>query len=252
MTDAALAMGGPFRIGPIFGRAWSVYIANFVKFTAVALVIALPQLFTARGESGVGNALTFLAIFVVGIILNTVGQAVILYGAFHTMRGRVFALGQAVQRGLSRFFPIIGLAILAGLGITIGMLLFIVPGIMLAVRWSVALPACVVENLGPLAAMRRSAELTRGHRWKIFGLFLLVLVIVIVAATVIALVVGAAAGVMTVVTGSIVGVVVAGLLTLIGDAIYTAYGNIVLVMLYHDLRVARDGVDTDQIAAVFD
>jgi uncharacterized membrane protein len=252
MTDAAMATGGPFRIGPIFGRAWKVYVADFVKFTAVALVITLPQLFYGKPDADVASAATFFALIVVGIIFNTVGQAVVLYGAFQTMRGRPFVMGQATQRGLSRFFPIIGIAILATLGIMIGMLLLIVPGIMLALRWSVAVPACVVENQGPLTAMRRSAELTRGHRWKIFGMFLLVLVIVLVVSLIVGLIIGVATGFVAVATGS-AGVLVASKVgSWIGQAIYTAYGNIVLVMLYHDLRVAKEGVDTDQIAAVFD
>jgi uncharacterized membrane protein len=137
------------------------------------------------------------------------------------MRGRAMLIGEAVRRGLSRFWSIIGLAILATLGITVGIILLIVPGIMLAIRWSVALPACVVENLGPLAAMRRSAELTKGHRWKIFGVFILILVIVLIAAMIIGLIVAAVVGAITFATEGIIALVLAG-------------------------------VDTDQIAAVFD
>jgi uncharacterized membrane protein len=254
MTNAAMATGGEFRIGPVFSRAWSVYAGNFVKFSAIALVIALPQLLSGDSKTAEGSAWTLVA-FIVGMIVNTVGQAVILYGAFQAMRGRAMLIGEAVRRGLSRFWSIIGLAILASLGILVGMILFIVPGVMLAIRWSVALPTCVVENLGPLAAMRRSAELTRGHRWKIFGLFILIVVIIIIAAMIIGLLVGGVAGVISLAsdaTRSIAALVILGLLGLIGAAIYTAYLNIVLVMLYHDLRVAKEGVDTDQIAAVFD
>jgi hypothetical protein len=46
--------------------------------------------------------------------------------------------------------------------------------------------------------------------------------------------------------------VVANIIDTIVIAIYTAYFNIVLVMIYRDLRIAKDGVDTEQIAAVFD
>jgi uncharacterized membrane protein len=257
MTNAAMATGGEFRIGPIFGRAWSVYMSNFVKFSVIALVIALPQLLTgdshdAAASASVESSAWKLVAFIIGMILNTIGQAVILYGAFQVMRGRVMMLGEAARRGLSRFWSIIGLAILATLGIIVGTLLFIVPGIMLAIRWSVALPACVVENMGPLAAMRRSAQLTKGHRWKIFGVFILILIIVVIVAMVVFGVVAAVVGAITLATEGIAAVVLAGLLGLIGAAIYTAYLNIVLVMLYHDLRVAKEGVDTDQIAAVFD
>jgi hypothetical protein len=43
--------------------------------------------------------------------------------------------------------------------------------------WMVALPACVVEGLGPIKSLGRSANLTKGHRWKILGIFLVLNVV---------------------------------------------------------------------------
>jgi uncharacterized membrane protein len=247
----AAPAGGEFRIGPIFGRAWSIYSGDFVKFSIVALVIALPQIFGGEGQTATDHIRNFI-VFIIGLIFNTVGQAVILFGAFQEMRGRMFDIAEAVRRGLTRFWPIIGLAILVALGVGIGFILLIVPGVILAIRWSVALPACVVENLGPLASMKRSAELTKGNRWKLFGVFLLVLVIIILASIVVGLFVGLIVGASALAAGEIFAVVVAALVGLVIAAVYTAYLNIVLVMVYHDLRVAKEGVATDQIAAVFD
>jgi hypothetical protein len=167
------------------------------------------------------------------------------------MRGRDVIVSDAVKRGLSRFWSIIGLAILQYLGIVIGILLFIVPGVMLLARWIAALPACVAEGLGPLASLRRSAELTKGHRWKIFGILLLVFL-------------GAAIGfILVMLACDLLGVPfsialiehgfgVAALVWLVAAAIYAAYVDIVLAVMYHDLRVAKEGVDTNQIAAAFD
>ena len=39
MTNAAMATGGEFRIGPIFGRAWSVYTSNFLGDTVSGLTL---------------------------------------------------------------------------------------------------------------------------------------------------------------------------------------------------------------------
>ena len=100
--------------------------------------------------------------------------------------------------------------------------------------------------------MRRSADFDQGHRWKIFGIFILIP--------------GRRSdsavdhwphrrgrrGAITFATDGVIALVLAGLLGLIGAAVYTAYLNIVLVMFYHDLRVTKEGVDTDQCAAVFD
>ena len=91
--------------------------------------------------------------------------------------GRQATFGESLSTALRVFLPLIGLSILFGLGIMFGLILLIVPGIMLMVAWAVAVPALVVERCGVIDALRRSAELTKGSRWKIFGLFLIILVI---------------------------------------------------------------------------
>ena len=48
------------------------------------------------------------------------------------------------------------------------------------------------------------------------------------------------------------GVFVARLILLLWNAIYIAFSATLVVVTYRDLRVAKEGVDTDQIAAVFD
>jgi len=156
------------------------------------------------------------------------------------MRGRVVGIVEALRRGLSRFGAIVGLAILVGCGIWIGLILLIVPGIMFALRWSVALPACVVEGLGPLASMKRSAQLTKGHRWKLFGIFLLLWVVSALAGLLIGLLLKPA------------GVAGTQVVQVLWNAAWTAFWYVTLVMIYHDLRVIKEGVDIDQIAAVFD
>jgi uncharacterized membrane protein len=68
--------------------------------------------------------------------------------------------------------PLIVLSILLVLGVALGFIFFIIPGIILWMMWSVAVPALVVEREGVFRAFGRSAELTKGAKWKIFGLSL--------------------------------------------------------------------------------
>ena len=164
------------------------------------------------------------------------------------MRGRDVIIGDAIGRAFSRFLSLLGISILVGLGVAIGFMLLIVPGIILALRWAVAVPACVVENKGPLESMRRSAELTKGHRWKIFGVWVLIAIVAII----ILIMVGVFAGLGAVVAQGLGRVLIAGVISLILTAIVTAELYVLNAMIYHDLRVAKEGVDTEQIAAVFD
>jgi uncharacterized membrane protein len=248
MTDTTAPTGREFRIGPIFTRSWSIYAANFLIFTLIAIVTVLPHQLGGDAQTTGGAVQSFVAA-IVGWILQFIGQAVILYGAFQAMRGRPVVLGDALRRGFSRFLPLLAISILVAIGLAIGFMLLIVPGIILAMRWAVAVPACVVENLGPISALRRSAELTRGHRWKIFGMTVLILVLLIIALVIL----GALVGTGVVVVPQTIGrSLLAVILGVIVTGIFTAYFNVLAAMVYHDLRSVKEGVNTEEIAAVFD
>jgi uncharacterized membrane protein len=214
----------------------------------VAVVIGLPNLIDADPQTTAGAALLTLAA-IAGLILEFVGLAVILYGAFQVMRGRDIALRHVIRRALSRVWAIIAVAFLLGIALTLGLMLFILPAIVMAVRWVVALPACIVEGLGPFDSFRRSAELTAGHRWKIFGLLVVALLLFIGATLLVGI---ASEWIVSLVPEGIARTVVDNVISSVALAIYTAYFNIALVMIYRDLRFAKEGVDTEQIAAVFD
>jgi hypothetical protein len=194
-------------------------------------------------------------VWLLSIVPWTLVQAVLLNAAFQAMRGRRIDIAESARIGLRRFFPIVGialiLAVLAGLAallllfmhlpVPVGIASLLVVSLMLYTVWFVATPVCVVEQLGPLGSMGRSAELTKGYRWKIFEMVLLLLIVqFIVAAAVGAVVTGG---------GFITAVRV---VELAWNAIWKAFFATLIVVTYHELRVAKEGIDTDQIAAVFD
>lgn len=76
-------------------------------------------------------------------------------------------------------------ALLGALAIVAGTFLFIVPGLLIFTVWALAGPAAVMEGAGPGTALARSARLTRGHRWRILGVTLLIVVITVAIETVI-------------------------------------------------------------------
>jgi hypothetical protein len=250
MTDASLPSRfaeTDFRIGRVFSRTSSVLSRNLLIFFVVTVVANLPGTLllksataAAAAEPGRAGGMIFLGSFLT-LVLSTLSQAVVLYGAFQDMRGRQVSLGDSLKVGLSRFFPIVGLAILMSLGIGFGVVLLIIPGLILLTMWFVSTPVCVVERLGPFRSMARSSQLTKGHRWKILGLF----IVLAIGGAIASGVIEAALGVM----GGAALTLIGGLLW---NGIWGAFYAIAAVVTYHDLRVAKEGTDIEQIAAVFD
>ena len=106
----------------------------------------------------------------------------------------------------------------------------------------VATPACVVEELGVSASMDRSAQLTKGQRWKILGIALLVLIPGVLGSAVIDAVVEEAG----------IGFVAASAGQVIWEGIWGSYYAILAIATYHELRAIKEGVGIDQVAAVFE
>lgn len=248
--------GGDFSVGDVLARAWNIFIGNIVFFVSVTLLIYLiigvgigviAGLAFLLGVSGgmdlligIGIAAAVIVVILLFIVLNTVGEAVLLLGAFQRLRGEPLRVNEALKRAFARFFPLFGLGILSGLAVMVGFVLVIVPGVILLVMWAVAVPACVVEGLGPIESMSRSSALTKGHRWKVFGLLLVLWFINGIGSQFFTTLLGA------------VSETLASVGSYIWLAVWTALWNCVLIMTYHDLRVAKEGIDTGQVAAIFD
>ena len=81
--------------------------------------------------------------------------------------------GKIFSRVAPSILPLLGAGLLAGLGIALGFLLLIVPGLYLITIWAVVAPVIVVEKPGVFAAFGRSRELVRGHGWTVFGIVLI-------------------------------------------------------------------------------
>jgi hypothetical protein len=244
-----------FRVMPVLSRALGILTRNIGKFFLLSVGTLLPVAVVAIvgagsvAANGPGGAPTISsgALFAgaAGLILfgllMLLSQAIMLYGAFQAMRGRRFGIGESIRHGLSRLLAIIGVMFLMGVVVMIGFVLLVIPGVIAAIALFVTLPACVVEKLAPVASLKRSAALTKGHRWRIFGLYFLMAIVL----GILGQIVGALAGLL-------LGVVVGPLVAFAWQALASAYQSIVVAVAYHDLRVLKDGLDIDQIAAVFD
>ena len=232
---------GEFRIGGVLRRTWWVLSRNFLTFCLVTAVAGLPNLlFTNPGQN---LGLIFGGAFV-SDVMRRLSQAMLVYGAFQELRGKPVSLLQSLQAGWRRILPVIGLAVCASILTALGFMVLIVPGLIVATMLFVATPVCVVERLeiDPFSSMERSAQLTKGHRWKIFGLLLIAAIPLSIG--------GAVFNSLAEIAGP------AGVLALIsqviGEAIWSAVYAVLAIATYHDLRVAQEGVDTAEIAAVFE
>jgi hypothetical protein len=233
-----------FSFGTVISESISVFIANLASFVIVSLLLLLPLLLynlLAVGAPTAGFTASTLLAIVIQMVLGYLLAATISFATFQYLRGQAVSIGECLSRGLSLILPVIGVAILVGLITGIGYVLFVVPGVIAAVMLWVAIPVAVVERPGVVASLKRSADLTKGHRWTILGILIVIGIVLIVISMILSFVLLAAAG-FTVYS--------IGLWVL--QALFSAFSATAAAVGYYFLRATKEGVDIGDIAKVFD
>jgi hypothetical protein len=269
----AEAAQNPFRVGGVLGRGFGLLFKHILAFGGAAMVMFLPLAAIIAVVTTTPmrvNQLMWLvaAALMLVFLLAYVATAGISYGTFEALRGGRPRLGGCLGRGFSFLFPVLGVAILTLLALaatllpaivigvfggrgllTVLVLLSLIPMFMVLTMLWVAIPACVVERPGVTGSLGRSAALTKGERWRLFGIIAILMLVnwgISLLSNVITVPLsslGASATTMAVV-GGVLGIVTTGL--------YTALNAVMAAVAYHDLRVAKEGIGIEQIAAVFD
>jgi len=258
LSAAAPVRTGYFDLGRVIQRTFAAIAQNAAVFFGAALVlVGAPSALLAVGQgslmSGTEGAVSGFFVMAIGWVLNLVGmyvlQGMVVKAAVNGFNGKTTSFGDAFDVGVRMFLPLLGLAIVAGIGTLIGFILLIVPGVILCVLWSVAAPAVVVEKRGVFESLQRSRDLTRGHRWPVFGLLVIYVVL--------SWIIGAVVGGLSVATG---GSVLDGTpnlwVNLIAGPVVNVLSGVVasagVAALYYELRTAKEGAGPEILASVFD
>jgi len=185
----------------------------FVIYLAAAVIAAL----FALGGTTVGALLGSLVEIIAAFLL----QATLVKAVQDVRDGRAdLSLGETVRAATPYFWAVAGAAILAGIAITIGLLLLIVPGLYLITIWAVIVPVIVLEQSGVMASFGRSNQLVRGHGWHVFGTLVLVYLIMLAVNIVLGLVFRAlphvlGSGLSSVISGTLIAPFLALVVTLV-------------------------------------
>ena len=163
----------------VLTEAWGLYrrfashflLISFAIYVITAILVALLSL------AGVVGAILGA---IVGFAATYVVQASLIKAVQDVRDGRVdLDLSETVRAAGPFILPVIGASILAGIGIAIGFVLLIVPGLILLTFWCLIVPFIVLAGSGVFEAFGNSMRTVRGHAWRVFGTYVLVFLILI-------------------------------------------------------------------------
>jgi len=174
-----------FKISRALSLSFKSWFRNFIPFTVLAVVLYSPVVvwlmrLDPLAESSADDLLNNFFTYPVYLTIATsmLVPPLLTYKVIQELNGTTVSMWTSIKFGLRGVIPAIILAVLVNvvqLVPSVGGIL----GSIVTCIYFVATPAAVAERLGPFAALSRSAELTNGRRWGIFGLtFLLGLMLI--------------------------------------------------------------------------
>lgn len=261
---ALLLYGLPSAIFTIFimGSVMSVF--------SNADSIGAPGVFDFLGMLGVTTIVGVAG----SVLISIYTQGAMIWASLRDLAGDKPTFGGAMQAGLRFFLPILGLTLIIyivlgalvaipamlafgantfGFAIALFLLVIIPLVLFLMVTLLASVPAIVSEHIGPIDAIGRSWDLSSGHRWKLFAMILIYGF-----------------------TAMIISSAISGLtmpFVMVGDldpsspfgglmpvmAIQSFLSSTTLVIAYpaiaatyHNLRNAKEGIRTEQVADIFE
>ena len=234
----------PLGFGELLDSGFAIYRKGFLSFIGIAALGQVPPallafLLAGGAPQGHGLGPDLVVVTLVSWLLSTVmAGAVVSRAASFFGLGEGLGIGSAYQVAFRRYTRLLGFSLLYGVAIAVGLLLFIVPGIIAAVWFSLGFPAILLEDIGVLEAFRRSLELARGAFWRLFGVLLVTYGIAFVGAAIVEVPFRG----LSFLTGRSLGSTVLPLLgSVVGNVLLAGLVEIMETVLYVDRRTAEEG-----------
>lgn len=235
-------------LGEVLDVSFGLYRTLFAPLLTVAVVSqAIPMLLAvylgASRDIFANFGLTLLYLLL-AVVLGALGVAASTFIVSDAYLGREVSATVALGRALALLGRLVAISLLSSVLIGFGFLLLIIPGLLLLAGLVLSTVVGVLETPeGPISAMGRSWELTRGYRGKVllavFVAFLLLLVPSIAL--------GGAAGLLGDPEGAI------SLVVLVAESVLQVFVYpfvyVVLTVLYYDLRIRKEGFDLELLSS---
>lgn len=251
-----------FSVGRVLSKSLEIFGRNFATFFALAALFMIPTLLVewffnpafsddlaqiAAASEG-GSAGYEALSNIVNLICSGLVSGALVFGTFQDLRGQKARFGDCLSRALSVLVWVAVGAIAYGFIVGLGTLLLVIPGIIFMVIYWLYAPAIVVEKAGPFSALGRSAHLTKGRRWHVFGLLLAIFLASLVFFFLTSMILGAVGGTLILWGGATV--MAFGLYIVL--ALISAYSAVANTVAYYYLRADKEGIEVEDIAKVFD
>lgn len=243
----------PLSTSELLDRTFHLYRNNFVVFVGITAIPQLVVLALQLASAAMIWQRHFIAPLVIAVVAGLssylsieISHAATVMAVSNLHLDRPATIGSSYSLARASMLRVIGISLVVGLAIGVGLLFLIVPGIYLALSWSLAIPVTVLEGGGLNASVSRSNLLSKGSRGRIFVVGFLMVVLTIVVTVMI----DSALLITTTLTGLRDPVAIQALVNAVQSAggfvstcLVGPLATIALTLIYYDQRVRKEGFD---------
>ncbi len=247
----------PLSVGETLDATFSIYKDRFKTMVTIVAVVLVPigilsAIINASLVSDVeSNLETGLLDFGGSIaaasivsVLAWIAQMLATAGVVKAVAGEYLGGSVTWQAALDAARQRLGALLLGSfliaLGVGIGFIFFIIPGLILLVSWALAIPAMVIEGVSATDGIKRSWSLVSGRRWPILGVFVVLYIVILIFSLILT-------GILTGVT-FLAGTLASGLVGIIPQLLVAPLLSIAITVVYFDQRVRKEGFDLELLA----
>lgn len=261
-----------FAVGASTSRALKTWITTLPQSVLLAVIALLPSFVWMQLSGGYDADAPARTMFekiidqLIDSACSGVLSGMVIYVAFKRLMREPAALGTAISTGMRRFVPLLVTGLITAalvvlplvamfvlsqgansdLKTSLLLMVGVVAGIasmIVTAMFAAASGAIIIESLGPLAALKRSLQLTKDYRFPIFWCSFLVGIIA-------GIVTGIVTGIFTLI-GTLALLSLPQLMPILIAVAVTPLTSTLSAVVYHDLRATKEGVDLAELSRVF-
>lgn len=215
-----------FSMNVAFREAQQLFGENAGLYAGLALVFGIPGAIAEVATKASEGYSVLMVSLVVAAVFSAVSEAAITLAVLRRVKGQ--AVGNDVLSiSLDYYVPVLIALLLSSLASLLGFMLLILPGIIVVAILFFAIPAIIEEKLGGIKGLERSMALGAGHRFEIFLMIFLYIVVFLGVTLILESLLSSAP-------------VVAAFASWLAGGVISAFGTVLAVTSYAQLR-ALDG-----------
>lgn len=253
----------PLSTGELLDKTFTLYRRNFLLFFGIAalpraavmlLLLLATGLFTTAGKgqsvsfaatTAILGLVTLIVYLIANLVATAIAQAATTFAVSDLYLDRPTGIGSSYGRVKGRVWRLVDVVFSVGLRIFGGLLLLLVPGILMLMRYSLAVPAAVLENVKTREALRRSKHLSSGSGGRVFTIYVLMILLIWIVSFGLTYATVALLGKNA--QGGLFGQTLQQLVTFLATTLASPILTIALALLYYDQRVRKEAFDIEHM-----